>query len=180
MMKKAVILILIGLMMLTLGACSLIPSGGEKADATKDVSSSDGLLQITVPESYKESDILNADANLQLMNAAMEQYTITIFESNVDFSDDFTLVDYSDAVSSSMGGVMTSPEFSDIESLTINGYDAKQYTLSGEIEKIKIKYLVTLVETDNGFYQIISWSLLSRFDNALDTFKQIAESFTEL
>lgn len=179
-MKKAVILIVIGLMILTLGACSLIPTGGEKADATKDVSSSDGLLQITVPESYKESDILNADANLQLMNAAMEQYTITIFESNVDFSDDFTLDDYSDAVSSSMGGVMTSPEFSDIESLTINGYDAKQYTLSGEIEKIKIKYLVTLVGTDNGYYQVISWSLQSRFDNALDTFKQIAESFTEL
>ena len=79
MMKKAVILILIGLMILTLGACSLIPSVGDKTDATKDVSSSDGLLQITVPESYKESDILNADANLQLMNAAMEQYTITIF-----------------------------------------------------------------------------------------------------
>ena len=98
----------------------------------------------------------------------------------MDFSDDFTLDDYSDAVSSSMGGVMTSPEFSDIEALTINGYDAKQYTLSGEIDKIKIKYLVTLVETDNGYYQIISWSLLSRFDNALDTFKQIAESFTEL
>lgn len=178
-MKKAVILICIGLMML-LSACSLMTGTNDKTEATKDVSSSDGVLQLTVPESYKETDALNDVANLQVMNAAKEQYTITIFESKEDFSDSLTLDDFRDAVTSNMDIAVESSEYSDTETLTINGYDAQQFMLSGEVSKIKIKYLVTLIETDSGFCQILSWSLQSRFDNAAETFKKIADSFTEL
>ncbi len=180
-MKKTAVLILAILIMSLFTACSFLPLAGDKNDnTTKDVTSSDGQLQLTVPSSFKETKNLNDVANLQLMNVAKEQYTVTIYESKIDLSDDFTLDDYLDIIKQNMSSSMDSPDFSDVETKTIGGIDARQYTLSGEIDKIKLKYLVTLLETDKGFYQIISWSLPSRFDDALEVFQKTADSFKEL
>ena len=180
-MKKMISAILVIIIVFSLAACGSVSSSpSENADAVKDMTSSDGILQLTVPEGYEETDALNNEvANLQLMYAAKEQYIMTIFESKIDFSEDMTLDDFRDAVMQNMQ-MAESAEFSDAESLTINGYDAQQFTMSGEVSKIKLKYLVTVIETDSGFCQILSWSLQSRYDEAEDVFKQIAESFTEL
>ncbi len=166
------------LILSTLTACNV--SYTEDWKASKDVVSTDGILQLTVPESYAEVGNLSDVANLQVMNKKDYKFTMVIAESKSDIDDSFTLNDYYESVSQLMAGNIESAELSDAESVTIGDYDALQFTISGMSTNVKIKFLVTLVETDLGFYQIISWTMQYMYYDYEATFKKIAESFTEL
>jgi len=179
-MRKIAVIMMLLLALVMLSACSLIPSKNADELSYKDVSSKDGLIQIAVPENYESTEVLNEAANLQVMDASANQFMMTISESKADVSDSYTLDDYYDVITQMMTSAMENSELSDAGTITIDNFAARQFILSGEVEKIKLKYFVTLIETDSYFHQIISWSLLSKYDESEDLFKEIANSFTEL
>ena len=64
--------------------------------------------------------------------------------------------------------------------IQVNGQPAVQFELSGEIDKIKISYLITLVETDGNFTQLLFWTLQSRMDEKRDMFINASSTFKEI
>ena len=65
-MKKTVSLCFIVIILSMFTACNM--SYDKDWKASRDVVSTDGVLQITVPESYKDAAIRNDLANLQVAN----------------------------------------------------------------------------------------------------------------
>ncbi len=177
-MKKTASLCVIVLIISMFTACNM--SYDKDWKASRDVVSTDGVLQITVPESYKDVAIGNDAANLQVANEEDYKYTMTIAESKSDFCESYTLSDFYEVISQSMAGTLESVDLSDAESVVIGDYDAVQFTLSGTVSNARVKYLVTLIITDTGYYQILSWSLQNLYYDSEATFKRIAESFVEL
>ncbi len=177
-MKKTVSLCFIVIILSMFTACNM--SYDKDWKASRDVVSTDGVLQITVPESYKDAAIRNDLANLQVANEEDFKFTATIAEPKSNFCEPYTLNDYYEFISQSMAGMLESVDLSDGESVAIGEYDALQFTISGTLSNARVKYLVTLIETDSGYYQILSWSLQNLYYDSEATFKRIAESFVEL
>lgn len=177
-MKKTSILIFIVLILSVLTACNV--SYTEDWESSKDIVSRDGILQLTVPDNYAEVGNLNEVANLQMVNEENLQYLITIAEPKSYYEESYTLDDYYDFLSQLIASNLESVDLSDAKSVTIGDYTAQQFSISGTASNIRIKFLVTLIETDSFFYQIESWAMQYLYYDYEATFKRIAESLVEL
>lgn len=149
-------------------------------DLNKEVKSTDNTFKVTVPKSWTSTSELNAEAKLQVANKQEEKYLIIIGESNKDVASSYTLNDYYKQVSSSLSGNIQNSKLGAATETMINGYQATQFQISGEVNKIKATYLVTLIKGNKAFYQVIFWTLDSNFSKYEPEFKAVAKTFKEL
>lgn len=158
---------------------------GEKAqsiaaDKGKVFKSADGKVQLTAGNDWKQDDQLNSEAGLQISNRIAEKYVIVISETKDNFAADMKLEDYYNIISDNMKQAVTSSTFQGPVDVTVNGSPAKQFEVHGEVDKTKVGYIVTVVETGTGFHQIISWTLENKFEKHKDELMEVSRSFTEL
>ena len=164
------------------GTNGAVKDGQEAETPIKDsktFTSTDGVIELTAPENWEEIEDLNSAANIQIGDLTLEQYTITITENAADFADSFGLREYYDAIIPPMQQNITNAEVSDIKEIKIGGNDAIQFHLSGEVNSIKVTYLITVIKSEDYFHQIISWTLQSMYSDYEDLYKSIADSLTE-
>ncbi|MDP4146349.1 MAG: hypothetical protein Q8936_18020 [Bacillota bacterium] len=147
---------------------------------SKTVKSKDNVCQINIPDSWSEDKTLNSEAVLQVANKSEEKYLIVIEENKSDFSNSANLDDYYSIVSKHLTSSITNANAGTAKDITINGKKAKQFEISGEVQKIKASYIITLVETDKHLYQVISWSLTSKFDQNKKDLNDVINTFKEL
>ena len=144
------------------------------------MTSDDKKAEITIPASMSYELELSPDADIQASRMQQEEYMMVLRESKDTFADNFTLTDYSTAVTDSMSQTLLNATLTEPKEMKINGNPAVQYELSGEIDKIKISYLITLVETDGNFTQLLFWTLQNRMDEKRDMFINAANTFKEV
>lgn len=152
----------------------------EKTQATQVLTSTDNCCQITVPGTWRTETVLNNAATLQASNRLGEEYIVVIRESRQDFGKAVNLDLVTNAVRDNLRKTLSDPVFSDPVSANVNGYPAKQFEISGEAQNIKAKYLYAIVETPQNYYQIITWSLVSRFDENRPQLLEVINSFKEI
>ncbi len=143
------------------------------------LTSADGRTQITVPEDWSSMTDLNAVASIQAANLNKEQYVIVIEDSKQDFSD--ASLDYHSEVTSQLiVDGLTAPEADAPVPMTVNGHAALQKEIRGSFDNINVIYLHTSIETPTHFYQVLTWSLKSRFEENRSIFEQVTQSFQEV
>lgn len=160
------------------------PAPVETAEAEPEVVgttivSTNGSSQITVPEGWEETDELNDVAIIQAANLAEDQYVIVIDDSKEDFAD-ASLETFSEITAETFLDILDDPTLGEPVTLTINGNPALQQQVEGSIENTNVVYLQTNIETPTHFYQVLTWSLKSRFEDNRDIFEGVTESFQEV
>ncbi len=140
-------------------------------------SSEDGLTSINVPPGWEEIE-LNDDASIEIGDESQEIYCILISEAKVDF-DNITLDEYFHLIFDNFTLSLENMDYDEIDETTVNGYDAYQVELRGTIDKVKISYIYTCLESETHFHSIYLWSYQSKFDKYRETFYEIADSFRE-
>lgn len=157
----------------------------DKATATKNQNSQksgkivpfyDDKFSILKPKKWRLMNSLNDAADLQMGNLLKEAYTIVLTEPKIDF-DDTSLQDYSDLTRGFLSESLKNYEESAPENITINGYPAVKYTLTGSIEFIKLKYWHVSIDAKDHFHQVILWSLNSKFKKNEATYNKVIKSF---
>ncbi len=159
--------------------CSLAGLVKKKVDeAQKPVTltSSDSKTQLTIPGGWRAEKQLNEIAVLQAAQRSQEMYIIVIRESRQDFAEDATLEDFAASSRTGMMSGLQQPLATDPIASRIGNYSAMEYQLEGTADKIKVKYICTAVETPNYYYQLITWTLPSRFEKNQATLRQVAQS----
>lgn len=155
-----------------------VSSGDRATQLTKRVFNDDGRLSLNVPAHWHERKGLSDDAVLGVADLIGEGYVIVLEEAREDFEEDFTLTDYSRIVLSNMKESIKDPQTpGKIRRFKINGLPAEQVVLIGSVDHLMITYVVTTVETDKGFYQVLSWTLSSRFKTKHKLLRDITKSF---
>jgi hypothetical protein len=159
-----------------------VPSSpdSDKDAGTTTLKSDDKTLEITVPSYMKNEMELSAEAEIQASRAIQEEYLIVLHERKDTFEDGFTLEDYHKAINDNMINTLTNPVPTEVKSIKVNGQKALQYELIGEVDKVKVGYLVTLVETDDHYTQVLFWTLQNRMDEKRDMFLKAANTFKVL
>ncbi|MFD3155464.1 PsbP-related protein [Haloimpatiens sp. FM7330] len=188
-MKKVILKFVCCMLLLSTTLCLLVgcnksskqtTTATKKAELSKKIKSKDNICQVTVPDSWKKAKDLNSAANLQVANMAKEKYLITISESKDTFSDSMNLEEYYKIVSQNLSKSVVNSKLSSAKDLTINGQKAKQFELTGEVNKVKAGYIVTIVQTKKNFHQIITWTMEKHFNEYKDDFHKIINTFKEL
>lgn len=195
-MKKSTSIMLIVIIVLIVGAMFLVATGLviyglTKLDKDTTITTTtrsygevfttnDGQFQLTADPTWEVDEDLNDSADLQIADADNEKYAIVFDEPKTDFADDAILADYYELVSDDFIDTINEVEVGEAEDIIINGYAAKQVEVSGQTEhKVKISYLVTVVETPGHFHQIWTWTTTSNYPTVKADLMDITNSFTE-
>jgi hypothetical protein len=161
----------------------------ESANSSKDdddhaetttMTSDDKKIEITLPAYMSKELELSPIADIQASRSLQEEYMMVIREDKGEFADNITLNDYYDAIIANMTESLVNSSQTEPQDIQINGQPALQFELSGEVDKIKISYLLTLVETDGNFNQLLFWTLQNRMDDKREMFIEAASTFTEV
>lgn len=140
------------------------------------------IFYASVPDYMQETRGLNDAATFQFQSEIKQAYTMIIDDSKAGLL--------------SVGIGFASPELyyrsiegfylnegdapaSSVQRLTINGKQAVQAQLTRRFDSVDLAYLITIVETDGYFYQIVSWTTTENSSSLLNDFKKIASSLHE-
>lgn len=150
------------------------------SDAPSEViTASDGQTEIKVPSRWSKMYNLNTDARLQVGNAALEEYLVVISESKQDFAPDVDLDRYSKECLSLMRGRLDNFSASEPQEVTIEGRDAVQYEITGTKDLIAIGYVVTFVDGQRSFHQVIAWTMKSMLADKKKKLAEVTATFRE-
>lgn len=173
-MKQARRVFTLFFILLSAVACSSPP--GPK---TKDISSADGKLRITVPSAWEERKGLNDSADLQAAYLPSEMYVVVLSEPKEDFQD-MTLAKHSELTREALMEGVKDPVVSGPFALQVDGHPAIQYEIRGAVNNVKIVYLHVTVDGAKYFHQILTWTIPSRFEANKPTLEGVIQRFKEL
>lgn len=139
------------------------------------MSADDGSLTLEIPKSWKPHPGLNPESVLSASNPLKEQYVIVIREPRADFGG--TLDEYARLIEGNMTKTLGDSGRPGFNNLTIGGHQARQRTMRGTAEKVNVAFLVTCLETEDSFCQILTWTLASREKASMPTLEKVAASF---
>ncbi|HLM00515.1 MAG TPA: hypothetical protein VK400_05635 [Pyrinomonadaceae bacterium] len=174
--------LIFGLFLCVALGCSVfnkIKNGIDESQKPQVIGSSDGKFQLTVPGGWRKQPGLHDDAGIQAANPLSELYVIVIADNKTDFGSAADLDYITKVVRDGLNQTLTGPVLGEPVPTTINGLPARQFEAAGEVENIKIKYLYAVVDSPQNYYQIITWTLPSRFDKNRDKLLEVINSFKE-
>lgn len=166
-----------------LAVCAIIAIGvlsllGQRVEAPKVITATDGQSRITVPGGWRKMNDLHDSAELQAGDESQNQYLVVLTENKADF--DLDLESYTDIVLDGLAEDVESVQISDARSLTINGHPALQYEVRGTVDNINVVYWLTSVEGTSNFYQVLGWTTQSKAEQNGPSLQKIIESFEEV
>ncbi|MCB4757473.1 MAG: TraB/GumN family protein [Elusimicrobia bacterium] len=132
--------------------------------------------QIYVPLNWRPYPDLNKDAAVQVGSPTGDLFLMVIPEKKEDFQD-YTLKDYFRVTTDSLKKNLKDAQNTKPEQKKINGLPAYQAAVSGVLENGRFTYLFTTVEGKTDYYQVIAFSLKSKYDRDKDLFQQIVNTF---
>lgn len=139
-------------------------------------------FQLTATKEWEKADLSsNEDASLILSGKNRNKGYLVICEGKEELGDDVTLDDYFDAVKSENTELEAGIQEESIKDITLkSGYEAKQLMVNINHNNENLKYIITLLETDKSFYQLIGWTMENIYDKSEKDFVEMTESFMEL
>ncbi len=148
----------------------------EKNREPKIVTSTDGKVQLTVPTGWKTQN-LNDQAVIQVAKAREEFYAIVVPRNKEDFDETANVDDLVTLMQKDMESVVENAEITDSKPIEINGLRGRQFEVKGSVEKLRVTYIFFVLETEEQYYQIMSWTLTSRFQKNKPILRDVMSSF---
>lgn len=172
--------ILISIITINISACSILNLEMDN-DLSKgmNITSSDNKYSITIPKTWSTKQILNPAANLNASQMLKEQYIIGLTESKELFTEGLTLKDYSELVINNMKTALKNFDAKSPIEIKIDNKQAYQYIVTGELNKVKISYIITTIEGKDSFYTINTWTLYNKYEENNKLLKNITNTFKE-
>ncbi|MCS6846955.1 MAG: hypothetical protein RMN52_04485 [Anaerolineae bacterium] len=144
--------------------------------ALKRLLSVDDSVSVQVPESWREMSDLNPDAILQAADLLAEGYVIVIPDDKAIFAD---LESY---VSTALAGIsdrLSEANVSAPVELTLNKKPGLLHTVRGKFKGVELVFIFGFAEGEDKYYQIMTWTLPSRFERNREILLDIIKSFRE-
>ena len=152
-------------------------TGCEYETANKEVKINDEYV-LSLPSYLSETDRLAPEALIQYQNKFRSFYLICDGEKKVGDND---LELFTEEVIKGFTGQITGINVKKIENKTeVNGLPAQYHELTGTISNKGIYYLLVTLESPSHFYQICSWTLLSKKEQHEQAFHEIVSSFKKI
>lgn len=150
-------------------------SDGEPAVFASD----DKAMEITLPAGWKKETQLNDVAQIQASLMAEDKWLLVIGEDKGSFAPDMTVKDYYDIIVENNFSALENATIGEPKNVEIGGNPALQTEIQGELSKVKVAYLLTIVQTPKQFTQIMFWTGQQKMDSSRDTFIEATKTYKE-
>ncbi|MGF7047957.1 hypothetical protein J2T13_002463 [Paenibacillus sp. DS2015] len=159
---------------------SLSPVTNQDQGETAEFTSEDGMMTISLPANWNKQSNLMEDADIQASKIDSEDYLGIISEDKELFADDTTLEEYHKLIveSQTNSGVLENLKIHDPVKTQVDGRDALQFEVTGEITKVKVAYLFTLVDHPHHFTQVIFWTIDQYFNDRKPLYQDMTQTLT--
>jgi len=154
------------------------PKSESKGEPTV-FASDDKAMEITLPAGWKKETELNDVAQIQASLAAEDKWLLIIGEDKNSFAKDMTLKDYYDIIVENNFSVLENATISEPQHIEVGGFPALQTEIQGEMSKVKVAYLLTIVQSPKQFTQIMFWTGQQKMDQSRDTFIEAVKTYKE-
>lgn len=147
-------------------------------DASTTIPGRSMPIQLTVPTGWTQ-EAPRGVAEIMAHNQADEDVVVVVAETRSDFEE--TLAEYAKGRIDAIVKKLDQPTVSDPESTSVNGHDAYRYEIHGIIsaDKVHIGYVVTVLQSNTYFVQILACSPESKFEADHDEMRDVADGFVE-
>lgn len=174
-------------LLVILGSCT---SSSEKKETTWKVVNSRNF-SLKLPDYLKKGADLHDDAVVQYQNVIKEFYFIVIEESADDFDATIENAELKNDFPTDIDGYarFVGERFTenvdevykktDMKSITVAGKQARYFEANAKVGDVDIHYHYGFVRGDTTYYQLLSWTLMSKEAKYSDTMLNILQSFKE-
>lgn len=148
--------------------------------------------KIVVPGYMRSRNSLNKDASMVYINSVKEVYIMVIDESRERIDQFIEENDWEDEYTTDFDGYcqlacrqdgeyfLTPDDYKQLKDGTINGLRARFFENTRMINNVKAFYTLALIEGEDTYYQVISWTLPDRVNKYKETLENMIHSFEEL
>lgn len=140
---------------------------------TITLTSEGGHFTVKIPSDWKEDPTLNEAADLQAARERTSSYFVLLSDAKNDLDCNFE--EWKEIVLSNFTD-MDDLKVSEEVNVTIDGNPAAQQTVSGINEGTRVKLLITYINGQTYFGQILCASTESTFESSLSSFETIIHS----
>ena len=121
---------------------------------------------------------LHDEAELELGDLVANEYLIVLREPKADF--DGSLQSYAEFVAENMQEASDSDAELKFEHVSLGGCPGLRVSFPGVVDRLRLRYDLTCVETADAYCQVVCWTTQSRFAQAKPRFDAVLESFVAL
>lgn len=150
-------------------------SGGS-SDNSKTIKSADGKFQVTIPDDWTTKS-LNPNEQIRALAKTGESGVVLTSVPKAEAANDMTLDKFADGLRNLSITKNEATDVSGIESITINGSDARQFQHKKTTDNIGFICQITAVETPDHFHQISACTLARLYDEKKASVKEVVNSF---
>lgn len=144
------------------------------------LTSKDKTMEIRLPVGWKKVSLLNAaEVQIQASLITEDKWLVVISENKGNFVEDMTMKDYYDIVIEKYSNELENAKISETKKVEIGGLSAYQTEIQGEINKLKVAYLLTIVESPKQFTQIVFWTGQPKMNKSRDMFIKAVQTYKE-
>ncbi len=137
------------------------------------VKAKDGLEEMVLPAGWEAStEPLSADSQLLAINADEGTFVQLISENRQDLT--LNLRQYAGTVLGNMIKRGTNGSHTAWRKLAVNGNDALRCEMKLTIEKAKLSYVVTILQTPDRLEQVLAWSDVTSFNRTRPDLEKLA------
>lgn len=133
--------------------------------------------QIGLPQGWQATNALHDTAEIQILHPDKQLYAIALGDPKTT-QDRPTLADQAVAYLQQLlegPNALATVMMTDVDQ--VSGYPAVQYQIQGQFQGVPITYLHTTISGPSAYYQVLTWTLTSRFDTYEDELQQVIQSF---
>ena len=188
MLKRASLVLLSAGLLLGAASCDRV------GDRTKDVinaitiqnlsngrtllKNEESNVQLTLPEGWVDVQNLRSDADLYVAREDRTMYVLVLAEPKSSEVGTFSLANNATQYLSFLDRGLTQEQAEVATNMTsLNGLDAVQYEIRGNVENQPIVYLHTTVEGETNYYQVVGWTTAAEYPAARDELQTVIQSF---
>ncbi len=138
-------------------------------------------VRLRLPRNWSPvpSNNLHPTAELQAHNPSREIFVIVLGEDRTQEVTDGALnqqaQSYLQILKAGLNQVLSQENLTEVNK--VNGFDAVQYNVRGEVFGTEVAYLHTTVAMNDRYYQVVAWTPNSRYSQNVDEMQAIIQEF---
>ncbi len=135
-------------------------------------------VQLTLPEGWVDVQNLRPDADLYVAREDRTMYVLVLADPKRSEVGTFSLENNATQYLSFLDRGLSQEQPETVTNVTsLNGLDAVQHEVRGNIDNVPIVYLHTTVEGETNYYQVVAWTTAEEYANARGELQDVIESF---
>ncbi len=153
------------------------PGGNAAAVALTEVQALNRTSALQVPSTWKDLPQLNPAATVRRGDQRRNRYAVVLSDAKILVPQFTTLAAFGKRVEDLMRKGLPDYQASLPQSLTIAGRPALQRVVRGNVNGVRLVYLMTLVDGPTHYHRILLWSLATDWERARPLFERVARTF---